>query len=111
MINSFFERHPYISLKLCSEIIKCPFCFELNLANTKKYINNEKQTDVSLNVIRKVYVSIRNILYKYMSFIYLTDKIGLGNKNQRFSVDESAFTKISKKENVWMLGIINNSTK
>ena len=46
-----------------------------------------------------------------MRFMYLTDKLGLENKNEKFSVDESVFTKTTKKENVWVLGIINNFTK
>lgn len=46
-----------------------------------------------------------------MRFMYLTEKLGLKNKNEKFSVDESAFTKTAKKENVWVLGIINNFTK
>ena len=84
---------------------------ELNIGNTKKYINHEKQTIVSKNVIRKVFASIRDILYKYMPFMNLTEKLALKNKNEKFSVDESAFTKTAKKENVWVLGIINNFTK
>ena len=99
-INSFFDRHSYISLKLCSEIIKCCLCLELNIGNTKKYINHERQTIVSKNVIRKVFASIRDILYKYMRFMYLTEKLSLKNKNDKFSVDESVFTKTAKKENV-----------
>ena len=62
---------------------------ELNIGNTKKYINHERQTIVSKNVIRKVFASI----YKYMRFMYLTEKLGLKNKNEKFSVDENAFTK------------------
>ena len=41
--NSFFERHPYVSLKLCSEIIKCCICFEFNITKAKRYTNTEKK--------------------------------------------------------------------
>ena len=43
--------------------------------------------------------------------MYLTDKLGLENNNEKFLVDESAMTKTAKKENIWALGIINNFTK
>ncbi len=46
-----------------------------------------------------------------MSFIYLCDKLGFENKNEKFSVNERKFTKTAKKGNVWVLDIINNSTK
>ena len=96
-VNSFFERHPYVSLKLCSEIIKCCICFEFNITKTKKYINTEKNTFVSTNVIRKIYESIRFIMYKYLRFKYITEKISVENKHQCFSVDESEFTKTKKR--------------
>lgn len=96
---------------MCSEIIKCCICYEFNSVKAKKYINEEKHRTVSLNVIRKVYQSIRETIYKYLRFEYLTDKLATENQNQIFSVDESEFTKNAKKENLWVLGIINNQTK
>ena len=88
-----------MSLKLCSEIIKCCICFEFNITKAKKYINTEKNAIASTNVIRKIYESIRFVMYKYLRFKYLTENISVENKHQSFSVDESEFTKTKKKKN------------
>ena len=45
-INSFFSLHPNIILSLCSEIIKCNLCQELNITKAYTYINNEKHTTI-----------------------------------------------------------------
>ena len=45
-----------------------------------------------------------------MKIVYTNESICEANKNQYFSVDESLINHIDNKQ-VWLLGIINNSTK
>lgn len=53
---------------------------------------------------------MRNIIYEYLNRIYQTDILGDLNTREFFCVEESLFSHKQNKQ-IWLLGIINNSTK
>ena len=109
--NSFFEKHPNITLQVCSEVIKYFICFEMNVKDTEKYIKEEKGQIISFRVIGKIFRSIREVLYKYLYILYQHELLLEENMHLKCSIDESLFTHSKNGEEVWVLGIINNQDK
>lgn len=85
--NSFFEKHPNITLQLCSEVIKCFICLEMNAKGAEKYIKEEKGQIISSRVIGKIYKSIREVLYKYLYITYQHDLLLEENMHLKCSID------------------------
>ena len=58
-INSFFEDFPQIRLITVSEVIKSMLCFNFNIKDTFKYLNDSLKLSIGKNAIKKIYKKIR----------------------------------------------------
>ena len=109
-INSIYTQFPQIPLRIVSEVISCFISKEQNAEKAYSYILNEFKYTISKNKIYEIYSTIRNIIYKYLKFEYRSSPLADENENGYFSIDESLFAHKNGKQ-IWLLGIINNSTK
>ena len=99
-----------IPLRIVSEVISCFITKEFNTDKEYSYIINEFNYNKSKNKIYEIYTAIRNIIYKYLKFEYRTTPLAEENENGFFSADESLIAHRNNRQ-IWLLGIINNTTK
>ena len=109
-INSFYAKFSKITLRIVSEVISCFLCKEFNVEKAKNLIDSEFGYNLSKRVISRIYKDIRNIIYKYMKFVYAQEFISKENVGENFSIDESLIGHVNNKQ-LWLIGIINNNTK
>ena len=57
--NSFFEEYKKIPVWQVFEIIKCFISYDFNAKKTQEYMQNEKNTNININVIYKLFNNIR----------------------------------------------------
>lgn len=109
-MNSLFSKFPFIKLRDMSEIIYCFLCLDLNSKKVHTYLKENKNINLSMRTLLKVYVKLRDVINKYMKLIYESDKISTKNNRDYFSADESLINHKNNQQ-LWLIGIINNITK
>ena len=61
--NSFFEEYKKIPLQQVFQIIKSFISYYFNAKKTKEYMQNEKNINININVIYKIFNNIRILIY------------------------------------------------
>ena len=97
-INSFYSKCSKIPLRIVSEVISCFLCKKFNVEKAKNLIDSEFGYNLSKRVISNIYKEIRNIIYKYMKFVYTQGYIFEENACDNFSIDESLIGYINNKK-------------
>ena len=95
---------------MISEIVKS-FMKELNAKKCYDLIKIELNESITKGTVEKVYTAIRTVFKKYYSIVYQREVFGETNAHKYFSVDESLFCTDENKNHIWVLGIIDNTTK
>lgn len=83
----------------------------MNLTARYEYINNKIKSTISKRTIRNIYKVIRNEIKTYYSISYKSEEFSSIGANEFYGIDESMFTHLKDRTQVWILGIINNVTK
>ncbi len=91
---------------MISEIIKS-FMKELNSKKCYDLFKKELIESITIEIIEKVYTTIRTVFRKYYSLVYQSEVFGETNAHKYFSVDESFFCT----DEIWVLGIVDNISK
>lgn len=65
--------------------------FKIQQKKIKVYLYNEKNINVSENLIAKVFHHLREVLYNYYYIVYESEEFGLEGKNVFFICKESLF--------------------
>ena len=95
---------------MISEIVKS-FMKELNAKECYDLIKIELNESITKGTVEKVYTAIRKVFKKYYSIVYQSEVFGETKAHKYFSVDESLFCADENKNHIWVLGIIDNTTK
>ena len=90
-INSLFNKFTYVRLDLISEVINCFINLEFNVKQTKHYLANEKNRNISITLLNKIYKELRNIIYDYIHIVYESEIFCPKNSHSYFAVDECLF--------------------
>jgi len=109
-INSIFAFCPYIKIPIIYEIINCFISLDFNAVRDIKYLKENTDISISKTTLHKIYIKLRDILYKYSFIVYDSEALGELNKGDYFSFEESLINLINNM-NVWVIGLLNNTTK
>ena len=86
-------------------IIYCFLCLDLNAKKARNYLKENKNINISLRTLLKVYSELRDVIYNYMKLLYESETISIKNNRDYFSVDESLINHKNKRQ-LWLIGII-----
>ena len=73
-------------------------------------MQNEKNINININVIYKIFNNIRILIYCYMQIVYQSEEFTKINNWNYYSLDESLFVHDLNQAQIWVLGIIDNTS-
>ena len=109
--SSFFDEFSSKPLAVLIDIFRCFMDYKFNIQEAMNFLRKTKHQEISEKFIRNFYNKMRKYIYLYYILEYATENMRTEIANKFYSSDESLFSHYIKRNSLFLLGIIDNSTK